>query len=61
MSQHIKLTWSVQQNGSEFFKKFQDIMDYNHNTMHLKWKVTSLDFNTFDVEYLCFDSTSFIF
>jgi hypothetical protein len=46
---------------SKKFKEFQDMVDYNHNTKHLKWKVTLLDFNTFDVEYLCFDSPSFIF
>jgi len=42
-------------------KEFHDLVDYIHNITHLKWKASSLDLNTLGVEYLCFDSTCFIF
>jgi hypothetical protein len=45
----------------DVLKKFQDLVVCIHITMHLKWKACSLDLNMFYVDYLCFDSSSFIF
>ncbi len=42
--------------------KFQDLVDYNHNIMHMKLKTSSLDLNTLSVLiYLCFDFAGFTF
>jgi hypothetical protein len=43
------------------FKEFHDLVDYIHNTLHLKWKASSLDFKISSVEYLCFHSINFTF
>jgi hypothetical protein len=43
------------------FKDFQGLIDNNHNIVHLKWRTTSLDLNTFDGEYLSFDLSCYIF
>jgi hypothetical protein len=45
----------------DVFKQFHDLVDYIHNTLHLKWKASSLDLNTLNVEYLCFHFTDFTF
>jgi hypothetical protein len=44
---------------SNVFKEFQDLVACIHNTMHLKWKATSLDLNMPNVDYLCFDYIGF--
>jgi hypothetical protein len=46
---------------SNVFKEFQDLVDYNHNMMHLQWKANSLDLNALGVEYLCFESSCYSF
>jgi hypothetical protein len=43
------------------FKEFLDLVDCSHNTMHLKLKANLVDFNTFDVEYLYFESLGYSF
>jgi hypothetical protein len=45
----------------DVFKKLHDLVDCIDNTMHMKWKQSSLDLNTLGVEYLCFDFAGFIF
>ncbi len=43
------------------FKYFQGFIDNNHKIVHLKWRITSLDFNTFDGEFLSFDLSCYTF
>jgi len=43
------------------FKKFQDLVACNHNTVHLKWRATSFDLNMPEVEYLCFEPLGYTF
>jgi hypothetical protein len=45
----------------DVLKKFQDLVVCTHIIVHLKWKAYSLDLNMFYVDYLCFNSPSFIF
>jgi hypothetical protein len=46
---------------SDVFKDFHDLIDYMNNTWHLKLKASSLDLNTWGVEYLWFDFAGFTF
>jgi hypothetical protein len=45
----------------DIFKNFQGLIAYNHNNVHLKWKASSLTFNTLGGEYLAFDSSNYTF
>jgi hypothetical protein len=45
----------------DIFKDFQGLIVCNHNNVHLKWKINSLDLDTLGSEYLAFDSLSYTF
>jgi len=45
----------------DVFKKFLNLVICKHDNVHLKWKVSPLDFNSLSIEYLCFDYSSYIF
>ncbi len=43
------------------FKEFNDLVNYTHNTIHLKWNTSSFDLNTLSVKYMGFDYVGFTF
>ncbi len=43
------------------FNDFQGLIDNNHNIVYLKWGTISLDFNTFDGDFLSFDLSCYTF
>jgi hypothetical protein len=50
-----------QQNMFMIFSNFRGLIVYNHNNVHLKWKINSLDLNTLGGEYLACDSSNYTF
>jgi hypothetical protein len=45
----------------DIFKDFHGLIVCNHNNVHLKWKTSSLDLDTFGGDYVAFVLSSYTF